>query len=419
MMTKKLTQYYTEEKKRIIEKCKECGVCAKKCPIIRHTELKNVSPKDIQTKIKAYLKDGETNKTVFTRALSCMECFKCVDNCCPEGLNPLLVNEIIKWEYRNNNIVETAYGDPQAADSAHRIIASIQLTLNAYHKITTPSKKDSARYVLFAGCNVYFQPEKILTCLDIMDLITKDYAFVPGLDFCCGNVHIFYGSIEKAKTASQELIKKLSSYKPQEVVFWCPTCLCRFEKTISHTTKIPFTMMSFPQFLEKHIDTLSFEKRIRKTVTLHEACKAAFTGVDLTGARQVLQKIPGVKLVEMPRHGKNTVCCGSGAEDYFQNGFEAVRDDRMMEASQTNADVLVDVCHHCHNVFVSNEDKYNYSVKNYISLVAEALGIEREDTFKKYKQINNIDNILADIDKRIDKLPFTREKIIEALNTIF
>ena len=218
---------------------------------------------------------------------------------------------------------------------------------------------------------------------------------------------------------SQELFKKLSSYKPQEVVFWCPTCLCRFEKTISQTTKLQFTMMSFPQFLAKHMDDLSFEKRIRKTVTLHEACKAAFTGVDLTGARQVLQKIPGVKLVEMPRHGKNTVCCGSGAEDYFQNGFEAVRDDRMMEASQTNADVLVDVCHHCHNVFVSNEDKYNYSVKNYISLVAEALGIEREDTFKKYKQINNIDTILADIDKRIDKLPFTREKIIEALNTIF
>ena len=91
----------------------------------------------------------------------------------------------------------------------------------------------------------------------------------------------------------------------------------------------------------------------------------------------------------------------------------------MKEASQTNADVLASVCHHCHNVFVSNEDKYNCSVKNYISLVAEALGIEREDTFKKYKQINNIDTILADIDKRIDKLPFTREKIIEALNTIF
>jgi Fe-S oxidoreductase len=72
-------------------------------------------------------------------------------------------------------------------------------------------------------------------------------------------------------------------------------------------------MMSFPQFLGKHMDTLSFQNKISKTVTLHEACKSAFTGLDLTGARDVLQKLPGVDLVEMPRHGKKTVCCGSGA----------------------------------------------------------------------------------------------------------
>ncbi|MGD2272076.1 MAG: (Fe-S)-binding protein [Desulfobacterales bacterium] len=418
-MNNKLTQYYTLEKKRVIERCKECGVCAKKCPIICHTELNTVSPQDIQIRIKAYLQDGTPNKTVFTRALSCMECFKCADKCCPEGLNPMLVNEIIKWEYRNNNIVETPYGDPQAADSAHRAIAGIQINRDAYHKISTPSQKDGARYVLFAGCNVYLQPEKILTCLDIVDLITEDYAFVPGLDFCCGDVHIFYGSIAKAETSSQQLVEKIASYNPKEVIFWCPTCLCRLEKTISQTAKIPFPMMSFPQFLAKHMDKLTFKKQIRKTVTLHEACKAAFTGVDLTGARTVLQNIPGVKLVEMPRHGKNTVCCGSGAADYFQNSFEAVRDDRMMEAARTNADVFANVCHHCHTVFVGNEDKYNYSVKNYVNLVAEALGIKREDIFKKYRQMKNIDTILEDIDKRVDESPFTREQITEALNTIF
>ena len=418
-MRKKLQQFYTEEKKRIIDKCKECGVCAKKCPIIRHTDLKNISPKDIQIQIKTYLQDEKPHKTAFTRAFSCMECFKCVDNCCPEGLNPLLVNEIIKWEYRNNKIVETPYGDPRAADSSHRVIASIQLTPDEYHKITTPSKNDRARYVFFAGCNVYFQPEKLLICLDLMDLVEGDCAFVPGLDYCCGNVHIFYGSIGKAQKTSRRLVEKLSAYKPEAVIFWCPTCLCRFEKTISVTAELPFTMMSYPQFLAKHMEDLPFKNQIRKTVTLHEACKAAFTGVDLTGTREILQHIPGVNLVEMPRHGKNTVCCGSGAEDHFQNSFEAIRDDRMMEASQTKADVLVDVCHHCHSVFVDKEDGYNYSVKNYVSLVAEALGIEREDTFKKYRQMRNLDTLLEDIGKKIDTSPFTREEIVEALKKIF
>ena len=108
-----LTKYYNEEKKRVLEKCKECGICAKKCPIIKTTELADVSPKEIQEQIKAYLKNGEVNRTVFNRAFSCMQCFQCVANCCPEGLDPLVVNEIIKWEYRQNKIIEMGYADPK------------------------------------------------------------------------------------------------------------------------------------------------------------------------------------------------------------------------------------------------------------------------------------------------------------------
>jgi Pyruvate/2-oxoacid:ferredoxin oxidoreductase delta subunit len=56
-MRNNLTRYYAAEKKRVLENCKECGVCAKKCPIIGYTELKNMSPKDIQVRIKPYLQD--------------------------------------------------------------------------------------------------------------------------------------------------------------------------------------------------------------------------------------------------------------------------------------------------------------------------------------------------------------------------
>lgn len=64
-----------------------------------------------------------------------MECFKCVDKCCPERLNSLLVNEIIKWEYRQNKMVETSYGDPKDDESAHRVLASMQLFAEEYQKI--------------------------------------------------------------------------------------------------------------------------------------------------------------------------------------------------------------------------------------------------------------------------------------------
>ena len=417
-MKKRLTRYYRSEKKRVLEKCVECGVCAKKCPIIKTTELADVSPKEIQEQIKAYLKTGEASQTVFNRAFACMQCFQCVDKCCPEGLDPLAVNEIIKWEYRQNKIVEMGYGDPKDADSTHRVLAGIQLSAEDYLKISTPSAKNTAKYVFFSGCNVYYQPDKLLNALDIMDLITDDYAFVPGLDFCCGNAHIYCGAIEDAERSSAELIEKFSAYNPATVIFWCATCLCRFDTTLLKAHTVPFEMMSFPQFLARNMDHLSFQNKIEK-VTLHEACKAAFTGLDLTGARQILKKLPGVDLIEMPRHGEKTVCCGSGAEAFFPKSFETVRDDRLAEARQTGADVLVDVCHHCHNVFCNHESEYGFTVKNYASLVAEALGIVRKDKFKVYKQWGDIDRILTDTENNLSRLPFSIEKIKAVLIEIF
>ncbi len=105
------------------------------------------------------------------------------------------------------------------------------------------------------------------------------------------------------------------------------------------------------------------------------------------------------------------------AEDFFPNSFETVRDDRLAEAAQTGADILVDVCHHCHNVFCNKESENGFKVMNYASLVAEALGIEREDKFKKYKQWKDLNRILDDVEEniKISASPFSQEKIIEVL----
>ena len=159
-MKHSLAKYYRKEKKRVLEKCKECGVCAKRCPIIKTTELAEVPPKEIQEQIKAYLKTGEANQTVFNRAFSCMQCFQCVVKCCPEGLDPLAVNEIIKWEYHRNKIVEMGYGDPKDADSAHRVLAGIQLSAEDYLKNTKWVKRINVLFSQFdAGNNGYLSKE--------------------------------------------------------------------------------------------------------------------------------------------------------------------------------------------------------------------------------------------------------------------
>ena len=417
-MLKTLPDYFEEERKRAIERCLECGVCVKKCSIFKHVGIEQ-APQDIQKKVMEFLKNGADNETVYSRAFACMGCYECVDKFCSQGLNPLLINEIIKQDYINNRVMEPSYPEPKDNTAPQRVLASIQVSAAEYKKISKASEKKTAKYVFFPGCNVYNQPEKILSALDVLDFITRDYAFVPGLDFCCGDAYIFSGSVEKGDKASKELIARLSSFNPEMVILWCPTCLCRFNITISPIKVIPFNLISFPQFLAQNMDKLPFKKSIRKKVTLHEPCKSAFTGFDLTGSREVLQKIPGVNLVEMPRHGKNTWCCGSGAVAYFPNSFEKVRDERLREAVQTGADALIDVCHYCHEVFIPAEQKYELSVTNYVSLVADALGIERQDKFKKYKHWGDLDKILDDAVNFIKESPYAHEKIIEVVEKTF
>ncbi|MDR3599105.1 MAG: (Fe-S)-binding protein [Desulfosporosinus sp.] len=410
-----LSQYFDQEKKQVLEKCLVCGQCISKCPIIKYTNLEKFDPREVQRKVLEFLENGTEYDEVYTKSFACMECYKCVKNNCPKGLSPLMINEIIKWEYNQRNLIPILYTDPKDDNAKQRVLSSIQISSEEYNKIFTPSTKDTVQYVFFPGCNVYLQPEKVLDALDIMDIIGEDYAFVPGMDFCCGNVHLEAGAVDKGYTASQELISKLSSYHPETVILYCPTCLCRLDMTISKVSEIPFSIISFPQFLTQNIDKLPFKKEINKTVTLHEACKAAYMGLDITSAREVLCSIPGVNLTEMPRHGLNTACCGSSSMDFFENSMAIVRDERLQEAEETGADILVDICQTCHNIFAKEELKYTFEIINYVSLIAEALGIEREDKFKKYKQWGSLKRILEDAREYIAQSEYPRDTIIEVL----
>ena len=411
-----MIDYYMSQKKTFLEQCKECGVCAKKCPIVKNTALKDESPKSTQKKVKRFLQDGAADDTVFTRAFSCMECFKCVGDCCPEGLNPLAISEIVRWEYRKNGLVDapsTDPSDPSDPDATQRVLASIQIESSDYHRILTETAPEQPEYVFFPGCNVYNQPEKILDALDILDRINPAYAFIPGLDNCCGDVHYFSGELEKASRATGALVEKIESYGCPKVVFWCPTCHCRFGAIFGEACEFSFQIQSFAQFVAENIASLPLKTLPPKTVTLHEACKSAFTGLDLTGPRDILNAIPGIELKEMERHGKKAVCCGSGAVAFFPESFQAKLEDRLAEAAETNTDILADVCHFCHQVFVFEEGRFGLDSVNYVSLLAEALGIVREDKFKTFARLADPEKILQQAKPYVDSSPF-RKKTIEA-----
>jgi len=414
-----IRDYYAKEKQRFLEDCTCCGICAEGCPILPYTDVRDISPEDIQNGVYDFIDSGIPNNLAYTKAFACMECFKCTAGMCPEGLNPMLINELIKGEYIAKGLANKAYSDARRSDSVHRVLASIQVSASDYQRITTPSAKSRARYVFFPGCNVYFQPEKILNALDIMDAIGDDYAFLPGLDYCCGDGVLFLGEVHEGTKRAEELIAAIAGFQAEAAVLWCPTCQCRLAKGIAPAMDIPFNIISFPQYLAANMSKLSLTDASAGTVTLHEACKSAYTGVDRDGPREVLQQVPGVTLKEMEHHGRETMCCGSGAICWFPESCARIRKERLQDAAQTGAERLVTVCHYCNQIFVAEEPCYDFSVTNYVNLITEAMGIRREDRFKKYILWGDMERIVKDAEDHIAESPFERERIIDVVQAVF
>lgn len=410
---------YAEEKQNFLDNCVQCGLCAEECPILPYTETGKLSAQEIQENVFDFIKTGIPNQNAYSKAFACMECFKCTTDLCPEDLNPMLVNELIKREYISRGLENKAYSDATQPESIHRVIASIQVSAFDYRKITKSSGQQNARYVFFPGCNVYFQPDKILNALDIMDAIGDSYAFLPGLDNCCGDNFIFLGDIKEGSRKAEELVSAIAGYQPEAAILWCPTCQCRFNKTIAPALDIPFKILSFPQYLAENMNRLALSDASAGTVTLHEPCKSAYTNVDLNGPRDVLRQLPGVTLKEMEHHGKQTSCCGSGAICWFPESCAEFRENRLKEAAKTGAEHLVAVCHYCGQIFAAEEARFDFSVTNYVSLVAEAIGVRRGDKFKTYSHWGNLNRILKDAEKYIIESPFDKDRIVEVLQTVF
>jgi hypothetical protein len=92
---------------------------------------------------------------------------------------------------------------------------------------------------------------------------------------------------------------------------------------------------------------------------------------------------------------------------------------RLAEASATGAPTMVTVCHYCNQLFASLQDNKTPKIENYISLLAAALGIEREDTFRKYRRWADPDRVLADAASLVAGSPYPREFIRRAVAAVF
>lgn len=95
---------------------------------------------------------------------------------------------------------------------------------------------------------------------------------------------------------------------------------------------------------------LSFSGRFEKTITYHDPCYLGKHNHIFDEPRDVLKRVPGVKLVEMDRSREKSLCCEVGGGRMFLEGTNPgtrLAQMRVKEALETGAEVLATACPFC------------------------------------------------------------------------
>jgi len=83
--------------------------------------------------------------------------------------------------------------------------------------------------------------------------------------------------------------------------------------------------------------------------------------------RDILNKIPGLDMVEMPRMKENAFCCGAGGGvmDAYPDFAKWAAQERLTEAQSVAAEAIISACPYCKKVFSEASKENNMNIKVY------------------------------------------------------
>ena len=264
-------------------------------------------------------------------------------------------------------------------------------------RLTPPeAKPEPHEIVLYLGCNVLRTSHMIRTVTAVFDHLGLDYVTLGGPTYCCGIVHHQQGDAEAGGGMAKRTLELFQRYAPREVVMWCPSCI-HFYDDVVHAT-MPFRVRHTTEFLLDRLSTFEFTSRLDATVAVHAHSQGEARQREARACRALLAGIPGVRVVDLepePRFGRS--CAPAIPVALGQEVWDGLVRDEIERARAAGADTLAGIYHGCQRMICGFEAEGRLTIEHYLTVFARSLGIEFEDTFKKYRLWNDPDRVLADM----------------------
>ena len=262
--------------------------------------------------------------------------------------------------------------------------------------------------VLYLGCNILRTPDVAADVVGVFRALGLDFIAVAGVQFCCGVTWDRAGDTAKGGAISDLTIRRLGSYKSRVVVHWCPSCDIHFSDVVTgrDAKKIPFQVTDAAAFLA----SLSRDGQVpwrypvagRGLLHSHTGRENHDHGrrrarSDQENVSYLLSQIPGFQFVgALPAPAEFDFDCGPGSLRMGRESWLAIREEQLAAVRQRGADTLVTISHACQREWCDVADG-GLAVRNYISLIAEAIGYERTyetDSLGRLKRSGDLNAIV-------------------------
>lgn len=344
--------------------CYNCNRCVTVCPI---SHLGIFSPRDLINDISYLGIDEALDKNNIWQCLTCGQCsIYCPMTTDNVGVRiPELVLELRKvFGDRETQI------DKLMVCETHNGIFPLISQIMAEN----PSAPDKLSFIKEAGLKVTDKGEIafFVGCLPLMEDILHDlevkYAnsaisiisLLNGVDItpvvlnekCCGHDILWSkGDIETFKKLAEYNVNIYRKAGVRTIIVNCAegyrTWKIDYPRVVDD---FDFEVLHVSEFLLKEnlIDDLRFPQEGEVSVTYHDACRLGRLGGKLYDApRKLLEKIPGVRLLEMDNIKDDARCCGVSAFSCCNEYTRVIRQQRIEEAAKTGAEYLVVPCPKC------------------------------------------------------------------------
>ena len=314
------------------DRCMKCGSCMRACPVLGQVG-EGVFPGPRSLAVEG-VRESRVPRRAMDELLLCSVCHAC-EEACPVRIG--LPEAIL-------HLRELSRGGQALRPGHARMVQNIDRYRLSVEPAGGPVPRSDAtsRTCYFPGCIARHRlPAVSASALQLLALFGPAAASPDDLT-CCGSPLQKIGDKDRMNGLREENLARLESY--ESIVASCPGCTAQlgsYGLDVMHMVEYLYEVAGVTR-----IASMARPKKVK--IAVHHPCHLN----RLVGPHtrdymvQILQALPGVKLVE---YGDEERCCGAGGS--LLSGFPEVADamgrEKCTSALRAGADLIVTACPFC------------------------------------------------------------------------